>query len=184
MSFSPNLHPSLVQLGRRHMPISPNAIICRGHGRLRRPGEDSPLSTGNVSRPGWTEIIILLLRSLWTRLENGRWPVDRAPRPRCWSRTRSGWRSDAGAQSEAIAHSDRGVHFASWLFSEKAHDAGLAPSMGSVGTPSDGRWSTRSGPARRSSCSTGSDGRPAPSSRPRCTTTSISRHNTRTRHSP
>lgn len=40
-------------------------------------------------------------------------------------------------QSEAIIHSDRGVQFASWVFSQKVRDAGLAPSMGSVGAPFD-----------------------------------------------
>jgi putative transposase len=43
-------------------------------------------------------------------------------------------RSPAG---EAIIHSDRGVQFASWVFSQKVRDAGLAPSMGSVGPPFD-----------------------------------------------
>jgi putative transposase len=39
--------------------------------------------------------------------------------------------------SESIIHSDRGVQFASWVFSQKVRDAGLAPSMGSVGAPFD-----------------------------------------------
>jgi len=39
--------------------------------------------------------------------------------------------------SEAIIHSDRGVQFGSWVFSQKVRDAGLAPSMGSVGAPFD-----------------------------------------------
>jgi transposase InsO family protein len=43
-------------------------------------------------------------------------------------------RSPAG---EAIIHSDRGVQFASWVFSQKVRDAGLAPSMGAVGAPFD-----------------------------------------------
>jgi putative transposase len=36
-----------------------------------------------------------------------------------------------------IIHSDQGVQFASWAFSQKVRDAGLAPSMGSVGAPFD-----------------------------------------------
>jgi putative transposase len=36
---------------------------------------------------------------------------------------------------EAIIHSDRGMQFASWVFSQKVRDAGLAPSMGAVGAP-------------------------------------------------
>jgi putative transposase len=39
--------------------------------------------------------------------------------------------------SEAIIHSGRGVQFGSWVFSQKVRDAGLAPSMGSVGAPFD-----------------------------------------------
>jgi putative transposase len=39
--------------------------------------------------------------------------------------------------TEAIIHSDRGVQFASWAFSQKVREAGLAPSMGAVGAPYD-----------------------------------------------
>jgi putative transposase len=39
--------------------------------------------------------------------------------------------------SDAIIHSDRGVQFASWLFSQKVRDAGWAPSMGALGAPFD-----------------------------------------------
>ncbi len=70
-----------------------------------------------------------------------------------------------------IIHSDQGVQFASWVFSQKVTEAGLAPSVGAVGAP---RWSRRSGPACRSSCSTAEDGRQGSSSPPRSTTTSRS----------
>jgi putative transposase len=36
-----------------------------------------------------------------------------------------------------IIHSDRGVQFTSWAFSHNVRDAGLAPSMGAVGSPYD-----------------------------------------------
>ncbi len=36
-----------------------------------------------------------------------------------------------------MIHSDRGAQFTSWAFSQKVHDAGLAPSMGAVGTRYD-----------------------------------------------
>lgn len=36
-----------------------------------------------------------------------------------------------------IIHSDRGVQFTSWAFSERIRDAGIAPSMGSVGSAFD-----------------------------------------------
>jgi putative transposase len=39
--------------------------------------------------------------------------------------------------THAIIHSDRGVQFTSWAFSEKVRNAGLAPSMGAVGSPYD-----------------------------------------------
>jgi transposase InsO family protein len=39
--------------------------------------------------------------------------------------------------SDSIIHSDRGVQFASWVFSQQARDAGLAASMGSFGAPFD-----------------------------------------------
>jgi transposase InsO family protein len=36
-----------------------------------------------------------------------------------------------------VIHSDRGVQFTSWAFSQHVRDAGLAPSMGAVGSPYD-----------------------------------------------
>jgi putative transposase len=36
-----------------------------------------------------------------------------------------------------VIHSDRGVQFTSWAFSRNVRDAGLAPSMGAVGSPYD-----------------------------------------------
>ena len=38
---------------------------------------------------------------------------------------------------ELVIHSDRGSQFASWAFSQKVKQAGLAPSMGSVGSAYD-----------------------------------------------
>ena len=38
---------------------------------------------------------------------------------------------------ELVIHSDRGAQFASWAFSQKVKEAGLAPSMGSVGSAYD-----------------------------------------------
>jgi transposase InsO family protein len=40
-------------------------------------------------------------------------------------------------EDELIIHSDRGVQFTSWAFSQNVRDAGLAPSMGAVGSPYD-----------------------------------------------
>jgi putative transposase len=39
--------------------------------------------------------------------------------------------------ANAIIHSDRGAQFTSWAFSQKVRDAGLAPSMGAVGSAHD-----------------------------------------------
>jgi len=36
-----------------------------------------------------------------------------------------------------VIHSDRGVQFTSWAFSQRVRDGGLAPSMGAVGSPYD-----------------------------------------------
>ncbi len=36
-----------------------------------------------------------------------------------------------------VIHSDRGVQFTSWAFSHKVRDAGIAPSMGAVGSAYD-----------------------------------------------
>jgi len=40
-------------------------------------------------------------------------------------------------QAGGIIHSDQGVQFASWVFSQKVTEAGLAPSVGAVGAPFD-----------------------------------------------
>jgi len=40
-------------------------------------------------------------------------------------------------QDELVIHSDRGGQFTSWAFSQHVRDAGLAPSMGAVGSPYD-----------------------------------------------
>lgn len=40
-------------------------------------------------------------------------------------------------QDDLVIHSDRGVQFTSWAFSQNVRDAGIAPSMGAVGTPYD-----------------------------------------------
>jgi putative transposase len=40
-------------------------------------------------------------------------------------------------QDGLVIHSDRGVQFTSWAFSQHVRDAGLAPSMGAVGSPYD-----------------------------------------------
>lgn len=71
-----------------------------------------------------------------------------------------------------IIHSDQGVQFGSWVFSQKVTEAGLAPSVGAVGAPFDNAMVKAFWPACRSSCSTANDGRLAWSSRARSTTTS------------
>jgi putative transposase len=40
-------------------------------------------------------------------------------------------------QAGLVIHSDRGVQFTSWAFSQNVRDHGLAPSMGAVGSPYD-----------------------------------------------
>ncbi len=41
--------------------------------------------------------------------------------------------NNRGAVAGTVIHSDRGVQFGSWAFTERARASGLAPSMGSVG---------------------------------------------------
>lgn len=42
-----------------------------------------------------------------------------------------------GPRDGLVIHSDRGVQFTSWAFSQHVRDAGIAPSMGAVGAPAD-----------------------------------------------
>ena len=71
----------------------------------------------------------------------------------CWTASPAGWSAgrsmppDGGAGDQrarhghpvrkptagTIVHSDQGVQFASWAFTQRAKDSGLVPSMGSVG---------------------------------------------------
>ena len=71
-----------------------------------------------------------------------------------------------------VIHSDRGVQFTSWAFSRRVRDAGIAPSMGAVGSPYDNAMVESFWGGCRSSYSTGAAGRPGSSSPPRSTTTS------------
>ena len=71
-----------------------------------------------------------------------------------------------------VIHSDRGVQFTSWAFSQRVRDAGIAPSTGAVGSCFDNAMVEAFGPACRSSFSTAIAGRPGSSSRRRSTTTS------------
>jgi transposase InsO family protein len=52
---------------------------------------------------------------------------------------------------EDLLEGEARVQFTSWAFSQNVRDAGLAPSMVAVGSPST-RWSSPSGAACRSSC--------------------------------
>ena len=62
-----------------------------------------------------------------------------------------------------VIHSDRGVQFTSWSFSQKVREAGLAPSIGAIGCPYDNAVVEAFWAACRSNCSTASPGRPASS---------------------
>lgn len=72
---------------------------------------------------------------------------------------------------ELVIHSDRGSQFASWAFSQKVKQAGLAPSMGSVGSAYDNAMMESSGVGCRSNSSAARDGRPGSSSPTQSTTT-------------
>ncbi len=74
-----------------------------------------------------------------------------------------------------VIHSDRGVQFTSWAFSQKVRDAGLAPSMGAVGSAYDNAMvESLLGADAGRAASTADAGRPGSSSPPRSTTTSSS----------
>ena len=98
-----------------------------------------------------------------------------------WSRRVVGWAIDSRQRADlatnalgmaidsrapaagGIIHGDHGTQFTSWTFTERAREAGLLPSLGTVGDPTTTPSPNRSGPACRPSCSTGSAGTPASS---------------------
>lgn len=53
-----------------------------------------------------------------------------------------------------VIHSDRGVQCTSWAFSRKVQDAGIAPSMGAVGSAYNNAMVESSGDGCKSSSST------------------------------
>ena len=63
-------------------------------------------------------------------------PLTRHP-PRRWSPTR--WvaidtRRPGAPTGPTVIHSDQGTQYTSWTFTRRAHDSGLLPSMGAIGT--------------------------------------------------
>ena len=80
----------------------------------------------------------LLLRRARRVLAPGRRLVDRQ-HPDHGARDQRARHGDPPARPAGglVIHSDRGVQFTSWAFSQNVRDAGLAPSMGAVGSPYD-----------------------------------------------
>ena len=80
----------------------------------------------------------LLLRGHRRVLTHDRGLVYREPpnRSRGDERARDG-ATNTPPQQGRIIHSDQGTQFGSWVFSQKAQEAGLAPSVGAVGVPFD-----------------------------------------------
>jgi transposase InsO family protein len=75
-------------------------------------------------------------------------------------------------QDGLVTHFDRGVQFISWASSQNVRDAGLAPSLGAIGSPYDNAMVEAFWAACKSSCTTARRGRRASSLPPRSTTTS------------
>ena len=74
-----------------------------------------------------------------------------------------------------VIHSDHGSQFTSWAFSERVRQAGLVPSMGTVGDAYDNALiEALPGLAFRPNSSTARNGRPGSSSALPCSTTSRS----------
>ncbi len=49
------------------------------------------------------------------------------------------------ADGDTIMHSDHGTHYTSWAFGQRLRDAGLLPSMGTVGDCYDNSMSGQAG---------------------------------------
>ncbi len=60
------------------------------------------------------------------------WSIDSRDRAAGHQRARHGVEQERGREG-GIIHSDQGVQFASWVFSQKVTEAGLAPSVSAVG---------------------------------------------------
>ena len=64
------------------------------------------------------------------------WSIDSSPDRGAGDQRAWAWRSTPATAASAagtVIHSDHGVQFASWAFTERAKDSGLVPSMGSIG---------------------------------------------------
>ncbi|MGV8845525.1 IS3 family transposase [Tessaracoccus sp.] len=79
----------------------------------------------------------LLLRRSRHLLSQSRWLVHRCLTQRCAGdqRTWHGHRhaSDETSPTGTVIHSDQGVQFGSWVFTQRAKASGLLASMGSIG---------------------------------------------------
>lgn len=60
------------------------------------------------------------------------WSIDSSPNAALVTNA-LGMAIDARTPDGTIIHSDHGSQFASWAFTSRAKDAGLVPSMGSIG---------------------------------------------------
>jgi transposase InsO family protein len=61
------------------------------------------------------------------------WSIDASPTAALVSNALSMAISNRGEVTGTVIHSDQGVQFGSWAFTERAKASGLVPSMGSVG---------------------------------------------------
>lgn len=102
------------------------------------------------------------------------WSIDSSPTSALVTNA-LGMALDVRTPSEhTLIHSDQGVQFTSWAFTQRAKDSGLVTPWAASETASTTPSSNRSGRGCRSSYSTASDERPGSSSPTRSSTTSRS----------
>jgi putative transposase len=130
---------------RVHAELRLGRGIVVGHGAIellmRRTG-----LTGATGRPKWRrtkpdQVALDLVDRDFTRSEpNQLWVTDITEHPTIEGKVYGKVYCALGMAIDrrippagAIVHSDQGVQFASWAFTQRAKDSGLVPSMGSVG---------------------------------------------------
>jgi transposase InsO family protein len=109
---------------------------------VRRAGRRNPLGESRAGRSGPTptpstppERASATARWSWTASPGGvvGWSIDAEPTAALVTNALGMAIQTRTPPAGAIIHSDQGVQFASWAFTQRAKDSRLVPSMGSVG---------------------------------------------------
>jgi putative transposase len=145
-----------LRLGRE-IVVGHNAVVLLMRRRCHRPAQVAAMPSPTRSAPTWStapspgpsrtslghpispstppETARSPARGCWTALPGGwsGWSIDASPTAALVTNALGMAIQTRTPPTGAIIHSDQGLQFASWAFTQRAKDSGLVPSMASVG---------------------------------------------------